>query len=435
MRATWFDRLGWLTAVWLSFALPVAAQEPAEGRWTADARLGPEAMTLQLDLERADDGKLRGRISVPAERVLGLRLDEFVSEAGKLAFRIPHADHRMDFAGRLAADGRIEGQLAMGGRELPLVFLHAGATPRPPYRELEVQFAGEGRTVHGSLLVPPGAGPHRAFALFHATSTPRRDHLRFLADLGARAGLAALIYDRREVPSDVAQLTRQDFLAVLADAEAAVRFLRSREEIDAAHVGVGGLSQGAWIAAISATRVPEVAFVVGLSAPGVPLHELDLYQSTRRLEAAGVRGPALDEARALMTALFAASRGEGGERDALARRLEQARREPWAATLALPDQVPPGGSSATLLRWTAHDLDPLRFFERLRVPVFLAFGARDERMPAEACATRLAQGSERAGNRTVTLERYPAANHALWPAPAFEATLARWLQERAQGTR
>jgi hypothetical protein len=209
-----------------------------------------------------------------------------------------------------------------------------------------VSFAGEGRTVHGSLLLPPGDGPHRALALFHPTSTPRRDDLRFLADLAAHAGLAALIYDRREVPADVAQLTRADFLAVIADAEAAVRFLRSRDDIDGARVGVGGLSQGAWIAAIVATRVPEVGFVVALSAPGVPLHEIDLYQSTRRLQAAGVQGPELDEARALLTDLFAASRGEGGEdgdRDALARRLEQARSAPWAATLALPDEVPPGG--------------------------------------------------------------------------------------------
>ena len=235
------------------------------------------------------------------------------------------------------------------------------------------------------------------------------------------------------MPIDVALLTRADFLAVVADAEAAVRFLRSRAEIDGTQVGVGGLSQGAWIAAITATRVPEVAFVVALSAPGVPLHEIDLYQSTRRLEAAGVQGRELAEARELLIGLFAASRGEGGDRDALARRLEQARRAPWAATLALPDEVPPGGSSATLLRWSAHDLDPMLFFERLRVPVFLAFGERDERLPAEACAARLAESLERAGNSAVTLHRYPGANHALLPAPAFEQDLARWLRERAGG--
>ena len=46
--------------------------------------------------------------------------------------------------------------------------------------------------------------------------------------------MAALIYDRRTVPNDVAQLTRADFLAVVADAEAAVRCLRSHPGIDGA---------------------------------------------------------------------------------------------------------------------------------------------------------------------------------------------------------
>lgn len=422
--------MGWLTAALLAFAPPVAAQDLREGRWTAEARLGPETMTLLLDVERRGD-ELRARISVPAERVLGLRLEGFVCGKGEVAFRIPHADHPMDFAGRLAAEPRLEGALSMGAREVPLVFLHAGAAPVPPYHELEVSFAGEGRTVHGSLLLPPGDDPQPALALFHATSTPRRDDLRYLADLAARAGLASLIYDRREVPADLALLTRADFLAVVADAEAAVRFLRSRAEIDGKQVGVGGLSQGAWISAITATRVPEVSFVVALSAPGVPLHEIDLYQSTRRLEAARVQGRELADARELLVDLFAASRGEGEDGDALARRLEQARRAPWAAPLALPDEVPPAGASATLLRWSAHDLDPARFFERLRVPVFLAFGERDERLPAEDCAKRIAASLKRAGNDAVTLHRYIGANHALLPAPAFEQDLADWLRERA----
>jgi uncharacterized protein len=439
MRALRVESLGWLAAGLLACAVPAPPQEPREGRWTAEAQLGPEAMTLLLDVERRD-GELRGRISVPAERVLGLSLEGFTCGGGEVAFRIPHPDRPMDFAGHLGSEQRLEGELAMGARALPLVFLHAGATPVPPYRELEVSFAGEGRTVHGSLLLPPGDGPHRALALFHATSTPRRDDLRYLADMAARAGLAALIYDRRVVPLDVALLTRADFLAVVADAEAAVRFLRTRPGIDGTQVGVGGLSQGAWIAAITATRVPEVGFVVGLSAPGVPLHEIDLYQSTRRLQAAGVQAREIAEARELLTALFAASRGEGGEgdeaseggnRDALARRLELARRAPWAGPLALPDEVPPGGASATLLRWSAHDLDPALFFERLRVPVFLAFGEQDERMPAEACATRLAESLERARNSAVTLHRYAGANHALLPAPAFDEDLARWLRARA----
>ena len=96
--------IGRLTAGLLALTLPVAAQEPLEGRWIAEARLGPEAMTLVLDVERRD-GALDARISVPAERVLGLRLEGFVWVDGEVAFRIPHPDHPMDFAGLLGVAG------------------------------------------------------------------------------------------------------------------------------------------------------------------------------------------------------------------------------------------------------------------------------------------------------------------------------------------
>jgi dienelactone hydrolase len=320
----------------------------------------------------------------------------------------------------------------MDGQEVQLAFRLVGPVPAPPYRELEVSFPGERRSVQGSLLVPPDEGPHPALALFHATSGGGRDYLRFLADLAARQGLAVLIYDRRPVPVDLAWLSRADFLAVVADAEAAVRFLRARDGIDPARVGLGGLSQGAWISAIVATRVPEAAFVLALSPPGVPLHEVDLYQSARRLEAAGVRGDELEEARALLVQLFAASRGEGVDPAMLAQGLERARRAPWAAHLALPEQVPPAGVAGSLLRWTAHDLDPAVFFERLRVPVFLGFGERDERLPVEACAARLAERMARAGNRSVVCHLYAGSNHALFPAPGFEVDLAAWLRDRAE---
>lgn len=414
-----------LSAALVALVPQVAVDRALEGRWVAEARIGPEAMTLVLDVARRGDA-LDARITVPAERVLGLRVEAFRREKDSVSFRIPHPDHPMDFAGVVAGED-LDGRLAMGDRELALAFRRGGDVPAPPYREIEVEFPGEGRTVRGSLLVPPGEGALAAIALFHATSGGGRDYVRFWADLAARQGLAALIYDRREVPVDLARMTRADFLSVAADAEAAARFLRARDGVDAARVGVGGLSQGAWIASIVAARVPEVAFVLALSPPGVPLHEIDLHQSALRLAAAGAGEADLARARALLADLFAASRGERADHDELRRRVDEMRRAPWAATLALPDEVPP---PPALLRWSAHDLDPADFFARVKAPVFLAFGERDERLPVEACATRLARTLASAGNASVRLERCPGASHALFPAPQLDEHVAEWLRAR-----
>ena len=398
-----------------------------EGRWSAEARMPGESMTLVLDIQ-GETETLEARITVPAERVLGLRLEALETSATELSFRIPHPDHPMDFAGRVEGDS-IAGTLALSGRELPLTFQRSGPVPAPPYRELEVSFQGASRLVEGALLLPPGEGPHPALALFHATSSAGRDYQRFYADLAARSGVAALIYDRRPVPPDLARLRRADFLAVVADAEAAVRFLRAHRDIDAGRVGVGGLSQGAWIAAIVAARVPEVGFVIALSPPGLALHEIDLHQSNQRLERAGVRGTELAEANRLLADLHAAARGEFQHPGALAERLQRGRAQPWASVLDLPGEVPPKGPAGELLRWSASDLDPADSFGRLRVPVLLAFGGRDERLPAERCLERL---RESLGQVDVSVLFYPEANHALMPAPDFESELTAWIRARAR---
>jgi uncharacterized protein len=401
-----------------------------DGRWVAEARLPGQAMTLMLDLA-AVAGGLDARISVPAERVLGLGVEGFVFAEGEVSFRIPHPDHPMDFAGRVEG-GSIDGALAMAGRELPLAFRRAGPIPLPPYTEIQVSFPGAERTVAGSLLVPPGEGPHPALVLFHATSMGRRDDLRFYADLAARADVAALIYDRRPVPTDLARLSRADFLTVVADAEAAVRFLRAHRGIDAERVGVGGLSQGAWISGIVASRTPEVGFVIALSPPGVALHEIDLYQSNQRLEQAGVRGAELAEANQLLVDLHAAAREQLQPPGTLAERLQRGRTQPWASVLDLPSEVPPRGPAGALLRWSADDLDPADSFGLLRMPVLMVFGGRDERLPAERCLERLRERLARSGHVDNSVLFYPQANHALLPAPDFESDLTAWIRARAR---
>ena len=404
------------------------AQEPADpelaGRWVAEARMPGQALELVLDVEVAPELVLR--LSVPAERALGLTLEDIEHAPPALAFTVPHPDHPMRFAGRLQA-GALEGTLSLGGEALPLVFHHRGAVPAPPYREVELAFDGAGRRIAGALLLPPGPGPHAALALFHATSAGRRDDLRFLADLAARAGVAALIYERRAVPPDLARVSRADFEAVLGDAEAAVRALRAHPELDAARVGTGGLSQGAWLAALVAARTGDVAFVLALSAPGVPLEELDAWQSEQRLVRAGVAAGERAEALRLLADLQRSARGEAGVED-LAERLRDARARPWAAVLDLPARPPRPGEADALLRWHAHDLDPAQAFAALRVPVLLAFGARDERLPAARCSAALASALEHA---QLTLHEYPQANHALLPAPELERDLASWLAARA----
>src|SRR5690606_34204846 len=65
------------------------------------------------------------------------------------------------------------------------------------------------------------------------------------------------------------------------DALAAVRYLRSRADIDPARIGLIGHSEGGIVAPMAARRSDDVAFIVLLAGPGVPFEELLPVQMER----------------------------------------------------------------------------------------------------------------------------------------------------------
>src|SRR5262249_9484473 len=66
----------------------------------------------------------------------------------------------------------------------------------------------------------------------------------------------------------------------------AVAFLKRRPDIDGKHVGLWGISQGGWICPLAASRSPDVAFVILVSAPAGTVAEQDLYRVEHEMRAA-----------------------------------------------------------------------------------------------------------------------------------------------------
>src|SRR5207248_10691353 len=120
--------------------------------------------------------------------------------------------------------------------------------------------------------------------------------VHFLADQFANRGVAVLMYDRRA--------GRASFSTLADDAAAAVRFLRSRSEVDATRTGIRGQSQGAWIATLAAARVP-VSFVIATGGGGVQPWQSEMYAIPARMRADGFSDNEVAEARRYMEKLFA----------------------------------------------------------------------------------------------------------------------------------
>jgi uncharacterized protein len=234
--------------------------------------------------------------------------------------------------------------------------------------QLEVRFKSAGATLSGTLTLPPGPGPHPAIAWVHGSGRTTRAYLPDLQALLLHHGVAVLAYDKRGIgqsggsyPGESPYPSTIDTLA--RDAEAAVRFLDSRPEIDHERVGLAGHSQAGWIIPLAASREPAVRFAVIFSGPAVTADENDDYQN---LTGEGVTPPALSD------------------------------EEIDARVLA----DGPGGT------------DPIPWIRALHIPVLWLYGGLDQHIPSRLSIRRLEPIAAEPGRR-FTIENFPRANHAL----------------------
>jgi dienelactone hydrolase len=392
------------------------------GRWSGEVADERGKTELVLDFA-ARDGGWTGTMSLPGRRLLGKALADVRLAPPALGFTLPARDGALRFEGRLSRYG-IDGTVRAGGRLFPL-HLRPAEPVRPPYREEAVAFRSGDALLHGSLLLPAGAGPHPAVILIHGSSTPDRNDFRYFADLFARNGIAALIYDKRDTGGEANGGTAS--LELLAeDVLAAASRLEKRPDIAAGRIGLWGFSQGGWVAPIAASR-RRFAFVVACSAPGVSYADVAIFQEESRLRDKGFSEAEAAEAGTAERAVDAFVR-DGGDKRAVQAMLDRARRRPWARFTTLPPSPPTAAEQRLYLRWRDMDLDPAPFWRRVAAPVFLAFGSADRNVPAQESARRIAAALAAGGNRRVTVRLYSGANHELAPAPSLESDMVAWMR-------
>ena len=166
-----------------------------------------------------------------------------------------------------------------------LVWLEKSTATKPqepkspyPYRSQDVRFQNKqaGINLSGTLTLPANVEKVPAVILITGSGPQDRNgavfgHRPFLviADYLTRQGFAVLRYDDRGVGQSTGNFMTAPSLDFAADAERAVAYLKTRKEIDGDKIGLVRHSEGGLIAAIAASHLKEVSFVISLAGPGV----------------------------------------------------------------------------------------------------------------------------------------------------------------------
>ncbi|MEV5704716.1 hypothetical protein [Actinoallomurus sp. NPDC052274] len=228
------------------------------------------------------------------------------------------------------------------------------------------------------------------------------------AEAFARAGIAALIYDKRTVGYSK---VHRDYGLLADDAAAGVAALRAVPGIDPARVGLWGFSEGGWVAPLAAVRSGHVAFLVTLGASGLTPLRTQTWYLANMARHNGVTG-SLDGAVTGPAARLVAGAGLFPEASYDPLPVLARLRMPVLALWGEHDiEVPPAESAGILRRALAAD--------RSVTIGFLAGAAHDGRQTGD--------GFDRIGGPSIQGHRLGAL------APGYTATMATWVRQVAAG--
>lgn len=417
----------------LLFASAAAAADVA-GHWHGTISLPDSPVGIKLTLWQTGD-RWAGTIDLPFASANGLPLDSVHVDGADVQFAIASVSGVPAFAGKLHDDA-IDGTFTQGSVSVPFHLTRGqfaattsavvASQPAPPYDQRDVQFTSGTVTIAGTLTVPRGPGPFPAAVLVSGSGPNDRDENVFghriffvIADRLTCAGIAVLRDDKRGIGGSTGSIngaTTEDFAG---DTLGAVAFLKTQPHIDARRIGLIGHSEGGMIAPIAADRSSDVAFVVLLSAPGVPIDALMRRQSYLILKASGGDEATLQTLDHRLAELFALviSRAPASELIAKSRQVIEIEN-----SLAPPDrrlgQVKIGIAAAesawqTSTTWFRFFIayDPRPALRHLRQPVLVLAGDRDLQVPAEQNIPEITQALKQSDNRDVTIRVLPGLNH------------------------
>jgi pimeloyl-ACP methyl ester carboxylesterase len=292
---------------------------------------------------------------------------------------------------------------------------------------VDVELPASGLRLGGAVVLPAGDGPFPALIFLHGSGPATREDWVDEATALAASGIATLAYDKPGCGSSEGDWTAQSFEDRAQEALIALTFLRTQPKIDAAHVGVLGMSQGGWIGPMAAAMSDDVAFVIALSASGTGPRTQDLFRLERQLQSEGFSDAEIEAA---LTAWR--------ERDERFRRKESVEElvatervfadERWYPYFAFEE------SAVLEFIQRIWEFEPLPYFEQCRCPLLAVWGEDDVIVAAHESRAIFARALKRAGNDSFELLLLPGLGHGLGAEdggrmlPSVLELITEWIQ-------
>ena len=282
-------------------------------------------------------------------------------------------------------------------------------------------------TLSGTLYTPRVEGRIPAVIVFHAASSPMRDNPLYahLAEMLPPMGFAVFVYDRRGSGKSGGKLEDSDYTTLADDGISAQRMLAQDPRIDPRRIGFWGLSQGGWLSLLAASRSPQAAFAISISAPMTTPDVQMNFAVANILRIKGFSQSDIDQAVATRTAVDDFQRGKR-DRASAQSILDAATTKPWFVHAYLDKNFKDPDQSGWA-REMRHD--PMATLDAVRQPTLVIYGSADPWVPVQTSIERLHASSSRHLN--VEIAVIAGADHAMATSVSIADQIDPVLSARA----
>jgi pimeloyl-ACP methyl ester carboxylesterase len=411
---------------------PTKTQAPAEvppldGLWKGQLKVPGGQLEVIFRFVKLTGGEYFATLDVPLQKVSRMAVKVNI-KADTINLIAEEANSR--FSGKVSADAKqMVGMWQQPGYKVPLTLTFAplpamtakNVRLTPPYREEEVMFSNLVANVRlgGQLTIPAGAGPFPAVVLLSDAGSQDRDGtvgdfapMGQLADYLTRRGIAVLRFDDRGVGKSTGTAANTN-LELVSDAQAGLNFLRTRPEIDLAHLGLIGHGEGGNVALLTATQPLPPAFVVTLAAYGLTGQDLAIQQQATALKAVGTAAAQVEAATKRQQAMFEIIRQTPDNAQAQAIVANMLKQNNASMDNASAQTSAAEMTSARYRYYLA--FNPAEKLTAVRCPVLLLNGTADLSVAAEPNLGALERGLKL--NKAVTVKKLTGVNHLFQPDP------------------
>ncbi len=340
-------------------------------------------------------------------------------ENQQLDIRFPDAD--VACLVRWQEGERLTGSITQDGYTFDLeltrkpVIFRRPQTPQAPFpyasEEVEIPHPEAAITLAGTLTLPKNQSQSPVVLILSGSGGQDRDNTFFehktfwvIADYLARKGIATLRVDDRGIGRSTGDFQAAGLPDFDTDAQAALAYLKKRPEIDTAHVGVIGHSEGAFVAFCLAGR-KEVDFIVTMAGGGVNGRELLLMQRAALLKASGAQPEFIEQYNQYMRQA----------QEVVLQTADATSCEKRLGTLFAGTPLTGQEKAITKQLYNPGKIELLKYdpewdFPEISCPVLVLNGDKDCQVPVENL-TYIQQGISGNGNTQVTTITYPGLNH------------------------